>query len=123
MTVNRTEDASGPALMTLHFSSPSGNTPNPSNPSESTEIPTTTQTIDMRNLEPSAIFAQLMALTKARVLRTDPEDAKIGQDLEEQEARNNRVRDLMQAAMARRKREKAILAQARGEVEALKNET
>lgn len=77
----------------------------------------------MRNLEPSAIFAQLMALTKARVLRTDPEDAKIGQDLEEQGARNNRVRELMQAAMARRKREKAILAQARGEVEALKNET
>lgn len=63
-----------------------------------------------------------MALTKARAVRADPEDVKLAQELEEQEARNNRVRELMQAAMARRKREKDILAQARGEVEALKNE-
>ena len=63
-----------------------------------------------------------MALTKARVVRSDPEDAKLAQELEEQETRNNRVRELMKDAMTRRKREKDILSQARGEVEALKNE-
>ena len=76
----------------------------------------------MKDLEPSAILEQLMALTKARAVRTDPEDVKLAQELEEKEARSSRVRELMAAAMARRKREKDILAQARGEVEALKNE-
>jgi large subunit ribosomal protein MRP49 len=83
---------------------------------------TRTTTIEMKDLEPSAILEQLMALTKARAVRTDPEDVKLAQELEEKEARNSRVRELMAAAMARRKREKDILAQARGEVEALKNE-
>jgi large subunit ribosomal protein MRP49 len=127
MTVARTDDTSGPATMTLHFSSPSSDSasnaiPNPSITSESMPTATRTATIEMKDLEPSAILEQLMALTKARAVRTDPEDVKLAQELEEKEARSSRVRELMAAAMARRKREKDILAQARGEVEALKNE-
>lgn len=44
------------------------------------------------------------------------------QDLQEYEARNDRVREMMAAVMVKRKREADILNQARGEVEALKVE-
>lgn len=76
----------------------------------------------MRYIHDSAILAQLVTLTKARAVRMTPEDTKLSQDLEEQEVKNNHVRELMKAAVDRRKKEAAILNQARGEAEALKSE-
>lgn len=65
---------------------------------------------------------QLIALTKARAVKVSPEDARQTQELEEYSARNAKVRELMAAAMARRKKERDILNQARGEAEALTRE-
>lgn len=65
---------------------------------------------------------QLLALTKARVLKISADDARQTQELEEYSARNAKVRELMAAAMARRKKERDILNQAKGEAEALTQE-
>jgi large subunit ribosomal protein MRP49 len=76
----------------------------------------------MKHLSESAILEQLLTLTQARAVRTSPEDTRLMQELEEYEARNDRVREMMAAVMVKRKREADILNQARGEVEALKVE-
>jgi large subunit ribosomal protein MRP49 len=76
----------------------------------------------MKHLSESAILEQLLTLTQARAVRASPEDTRLMQDLEEYEARNDRVREMMAAVMVKRKREADILNQARGEVEALKVE-
>jgi large subunit ribosomal protein MRP49 len=76
----------------------------------------------MKHLSESAILEQLLTLTQARSVRTSPEDTRLMQDLQEYEARNDRVREMMAAVMVKRKREADILNQARGEVEALKVE-
>jgi large subunit ribosomal protein MRP49 len=104
MTVQRSDDAAAPAHMTLHFAD------------------NRTEVIDMKHRDNSAILAQVLALTKARVLRASPEDVRLGQELAEKEASSAHVRGLMQAVQAARKKEQDILTQARGEVEALRNE-
>jgi large subunit ribosomal protein MRP49 len=76
----------------------------------------------MKHLSESGILEQLLTLTQARAVRTSPEDTRLMQELQEYEARNDRVREMMAAVMVKRKREADILNQARGEVEALKVE-
>jgi large subunit ribosomal protein MRP49 len=116
MTITRTDDGQAPAQMTVHFSS---------SPSSSASISTASETasrsevIDMKSQSESSIMEQLIALTKARAVKVSPEDARQTQELEEYTARNAKVRELMAAAMARRKKERDILNQARGEAEAL----
>lgn len=104
MIVERTADNAAPATMTLSFAD------------------NRTEVIDMKHRDDSAILTQLLALTKARVVRTSPEDVRLGQELAEKEASSSRVRGLMLKVQAARKHERDILAQARGEVEALRNE-
>lgn len=104
MTVERRADAAAPATMTLHFDN------------DRTEV------IDMKNRDEGAILAQVMELTKARAVRTSAEDVRLGQELEEKDARSAHVRSLHELVRAERKKEQAILTQARGEVEALRNE-
>lgn len=76
----------------------------------------------MKNLPEPVILEQLMTLTNARAVRQTPEDARLTQELEEEESQNNRVREMMKAVREKRKKEADILKQARGEMEALKTE-
>ena len=117
MTVTRSPDARSPALMTLHYTSAAS----PSSSSSSAPTPTT-EVIDMKDLDESAILAQLLNVTKARPVRVTAEDARQTQELGEYATRNNHVRELMAAAMGRRRKEQEILKQARGEAEMLKSD-
>jgi large subunit ribosomal protein MRP49 len=133
MTVNRTNNQEGPALMTIYFTTPEAaeNT--------KTEIPSTTQphtstapvaasqhgpsterteVINMKHRLDSEILDQLMSLTKARAVRATAEELREIQEMEEQNARSERDALKMAEVNEKRKREEAILTQARGEVEA-----
>jgi large subunit ribosomal protein MRP49 len=106
MTVNRrAENHTGPALMTVHFASPD---------KERTKV------LDMKNRDVSEIVAQLMTLTNAKPVRPTAEETRQLQELEEYRAKSAQDRERMKAVMEQRRREEAILTQARGEAEAMK---
>jgi large subunit ribosomal protein MRP49 len=134
MTVNRTNNQTGPALLTVHFTSPQSTTTiNPEissttgkqtptgsiteskagSPTERTEV------INMKHRLESEILDQLLKLTKARVVRATPEEQRQIQEMEEQNARSERDAAMMAEVRAKKKREEEILTQARGEVEAI----
>jgi large subunit ribosomal protein MRP49 len=135
MTVNRTEIQSGPAVMTVHFTSPSSasssqppinstTTPQTSTAPVATSSPgpTTerTEVINMKHRDESEILSQLMALTKAKPVKATAEETRQLQELQEHEVKSSKDRERMAAVTAERKKEEAILIQARGEVEAMK---
>ena len=122
MTVTRNPDARSPALMTLHYSSPATSSFTSTSSSSETPPSSKTEVIDMQGLDESAILTQLLTVTKAKTVRVSAEDARQTQELGEYVARNNHVRELMAAAMARRRKELDILKQAKGEAEMLQRE-
>jgi large subunit ribosomal protein MRP49 len=126
MTVNRTNNQEGPALMTVHFATPEAaeNTKTEissiapvaaSQPGPQTER---TEVINMKHRLDSEILDQLMSLTKARAVKATAEELRQIQEMEEQNARSERDAIKMAEVNAKRKREEAILTQARGELEA-----
>ncbi len=134
MTVNRTTNQTGPALMTVHFTSPeSAATIKPEISSttdkqtsaglvpESKAGPPTERTavINMKHRLESEILDQLLKLTNARVVRPTPEEQREIQDMGEQNAKSERDAAMSAEVRAKKKREEDILTQARGEVEAL----
>ncbi|KAG4431244.1 hypothetical protein IFR05_013266 [Cadophora sp. M221] len=109
MTVNRTNDQSGPALLTIHFTNPSGPA------AERTEV------INMKHRPESEILDQLLAITRAKVVKPTAEESRQIQDIEDQNARSERDYVMMAEVNAKRKREEAFLIQARGDPGAMSN--
>ncbi|KAI9665624.1 MAG: hypothetical protein M1821_003557 [Bathelium mastoideum] len=133
MTVDRTQDQSAPATLTLFYSpEPSSDSPTASPAPISSTTPSSTpsnhqpfermHTIDMKHRTDSHILEELMKVTKAMEVRPTPEDEAMIQELEEQRTRSEQDRQLMASVMRERKAEEARLKQARGEVEQMRVE-
>lgn len=76
--------------------------------------------LDMKNRDVSEIVAQLMTLTNAKPVKPTAEETRQLQELEEYRVKSAQDRERMKAVMEQRRREEAILTQARGEAEAMK---
>ncbi|KAH7356861.1 50S ribosomal protein-like protein Mrp49 [Rhexocercosporidium sp. MPI-PUGE-AT-0058] len=134
MTVNRTNDQSGPALLTIHFTSPSAAADTSPEISSTTTKQTSsapvaatkagpaterTEVINMKHRPESEILDQLLAITRARVVKPTAEETRQIQEIEDQNARSERDSVMMAEVNAKRKREEAILIQARGDPDAM----
>ncbi|KAK0107318.1 hypothetical protein ONS95_004012 [Cadophora gregata] len=134
MTVNRTNDQSGPALLTIHFTNPSAAASTKPEISSTTTketssapvaatkagLPTErTEVVNMKHRPESEILDQLLAITRARIVKPTAEETRQIQDIEDQNARSERDAIMMAEVNAKRKREEAILIQARGDPDAL----
>ncbi|CZS98631.1 related to ribosomal protein MRP49 [Rhynchosporium agropyri] len=134
MTVNRTNDQTGPALMTIHFTTPEAAETIKTEISSTTTKQTSsapvaatkagppterTEVINMKHRPESEILDQLLAVTRARVLKPTAEDLRQVQEIEEQDARSERDAIMMAEVNAKRKREEAIMTQARGNPDAV----
>ncbi|KEQ69754.1 hypothetical protein M436DRAFT_55377 [Aureobasidium namibiae CBS 147.97] len=125
MTLDRTAAQTDPALMTVFFADPeasptSGAAPTtstsgdkePSNYSPSTR----TETIDMTMRTPENILADLIRITNARQVEATQEELETLRSLEEQRLRSEKDSKLSLEVREKKKREEALLAQARGDV-------
>jgi len=130
MTVNRTKEVGGDATLTIHFTTPSASSIPPGTSSATTStgpVPESTspapavrtQVIDMKDRTESEILAKLMDVTRAKVVRPTVEEQRMVKEIEEHKARTDKDRAIQAVETARKKREKAILAKAQGEVKAL----
>ncbi len=130
MTINRTDNPEGPALMTISFKSPeaAATTPETSTTSKNTSaepvlesesgaIGERTETIDMKHREDSEILASLLQLTKAKVLKPTQEELQQIREVEEWNAVLAKEAQQNAEFLTKKKREEAILIQARGEVD------
>ena len=125
MTLDRTAAQTDPALMTVFFADPeasptSGAAPTtstsgdkePSNYSPSSR----TETIDMTNRTQENILADLVRITSARQVEATQEELETLRSLEEQRLRSQKDSKLRLEVREKKKREEALLAQARGDV-------
>jgi large subunit ribosomal protein MRP49 len=133
MTINRTTDQDGPAVMTIHFAdqttatntlptiSSTTNTQTSSAPvSESTPmVPAErTATINMKHRNESEILSKLLAVTKALPIEPTEEELEQIRDLEERKRLGEQDSKRSHALNEKRRRTEAMLAQARGELAA-----
>ncbi|KAL8699028.1 MAG: hypothetical protein Q9224_001593 [Gallowayella concinna] len=128
MTVNRTQNQTGPATLTIFYASPladsAGNTTSAA-PSTSTNqsTPTSdrtpfgrTETIDMKHRHESEILSELMEMTKATPVVATPEEEAELRELAEEERQSGLDRARNAAYTEQKRQEKALLDQARGAV-------
>lgn len=127
MTVNRTKDQDGPAILTVFFAPPSRLASTTSSPAPLSTATFDTapcehapfdrvKTIDMKQIRDSEIMSLLMTLTKAtQVMATAEDKAELEEMREDNEIRRQ---DALIGAKYREKvrEEKALLEQARGAV-------
>lgn len=133
MTINRTTNQEGPAIMTIHFTNsasaantgPAISSTTDSKPSSAPVASSTspaptecTQTINMKHRHESEILSQLMSITKAKPVQVTPEETQQIKDLEEHRIQSEKDSKAMQLVNEKRRRKEAMLAQARGEVAA-----
>ncbi|CAL8580305.1 hypothetical protein XPA_006033 [Xanthoria parietina] len=126
MSVNRTQNQTGPATLTVFFASPSDSAPNTSSPAPSTtaqKIPGSghapferTITIEMKHRHESEILSELLNLTKASPVEPSPEQEAELEKLAEEERQGGLDRARNAAYTAQKRQEKALLDQARGAV-------
>ncbi|TVY49597.1 hypothetical protein LOCC1_G000352 [Lachnellula occidentalis] len=133
MTVSRTENPDDPALMTIHFTSPSAaastpppvsstTSPNtstaPVTPSSSPALAERTEVFNIKSRKRYEILEQLIALTKAKQI--EPTEKELNEIRELGEKREQSAKDstLSQKVNARKKQEKRRMAIARGELTA-----
>lgn len=131
MTVVRREGISGPATLTVHYTTPeharekneiSSTTSGPSGLNTKPVAGTTSgpptakvETIDMQYRTDSEILKLLMDLTKARELEPSEEDVTLINELEQQRQQGERDRAMMKAVNDEKRKQAAMLARARGE--------
>lgn len=72
----------------------------------------------MKNKKVSEILTQVLEITKAREMKATVEETRQIQELKEQRERSERESEKRADAMEKRKREDAIMAQARNAVDA-----
>lgn len=132
MTVNRTADQEGPAMMTIHFtdltsaentlSTISSNTPQISTAPVAESRPVApmerTVTISMKHRHESEILSQLLSITKAVPVEPTQEELAQLMQLEEQRILSEKDAQRSHVVNEKRKRTETMLAQARGEVAA-----
>jgi large subunit ribosomal protein MRP49 len=136
MSVNRTTDQEGPAVMTIRFTDLTfaENTPptissitttqTSSTPAaESTPIASMerTVTINMKYRHESEILSQLLSITKAVPVEPTQEELVQLTQLEEQRTLSEKDAQRSYVVNEKRKRTEAMLAQARGEVAAARD--
>lgn len=126
MSVNRTQNQTGPATLTVFFAAPSHPASNASAPAPLPSIITQdtptpghapferTVTIEMKHRHESEILSELLSLTKASPVEPLPEDKAELEKLaeEERQAGLDRVRNA--AYIEQKRQDKALLDQARG---------
>ena len=132
MTVDRTLDQTAPATLTLFYAQkPASDSPTaspaPISSTTSNSIPSDhqpferTHSINMKHCTDAKILQDLMEVTKAIEVQPTPDDEVMLRDLEEQNTRSEKDRELMARVIRERKAEEARLRQARGEVEKLQS--
>lgn len=132
MTIDRSAAQDEQAIMTIHFTSadaqqssgsptgapaPTGSTSGEKAPSDHASTVRTEQ-ISMTNRLPGEILADLLRITKAVTVEATAEEREQLAELEEMRTRSEQDSRLGKELMAKRKREEALLAQARGEIAA-----
>lgn len=130
MTVNRTTNQDGPAVMTIHFTEPTGvdkilpavpsttSTQSSSILVSDTASPERIETINMKHRHESEILSQLLSITKAVPIEPTEKELEQIRDLEEQRLLSEQDSRRSQIVNENRRRKEAILAQARGEIAA-----
>ncbi|GAB7346119.1 hypothetical protein MBLNU457_4869t1 [Dothideomycetes sp. NU457] len=132
MTIDRSATQDEDAIMTVHFTTsdaqqssgsatgapaPTGSTSGDKAPSDHAST-VRTETISMTNRLASEILADLLRITKAVTVEATPEEREQLEMLEEMRIRSEKDSALGKEVRAKRKREEALLAQARGEIAA-----
>lgn len=124
MTVERTEDYSGPSLLTIFFAPSSTSTQSPA-PTKSTDpskppsdhIPADrTQVIDMKYKEPSEVLEEVMAVTQGRQVEPSEQERQEMLEIEQQKERSYQDRVTQLTYLKKVRREQAILEQAKKSV-------
>ncbi|KAL8674715.1 MAG: hypothetical protein Q9168_000873 [Polycauliona sp. 1 TL-2023] len=127
MSVNRTQDQTGPATLTVFFATPADpalktSAPPPSSPTTQ-DTPTSsnapferTVTIEMKHRHESEILAELLSLTKASPVEPSREEEVELEKLAEEERQGGLDRARNAAYTEQKRQEKALLDQARGAV-------
>lgn len=124
MTVSRTEDQEGPALMTVHFTtSEEAATTAPEITSSADKVESTApvavgkagpitdriETINMKHRVDSEILDELLKLTNARVVKPKPEELREIAELEKLNAESEKDQAEQDKIYARQRRERAML--------------
>ena len=128
MTIERTKDQQSPATMTIFFAPPPVSdsataSPAPTSSTTSSTVASDhtpfdrTETIDMKHKSESEILAKLMKITNAVQVEATPEEEAELEILEDQHKRSDQDRERVIQHNNKIKREKALLAQARGNIE------
>ncbi|KAI4177341.1 MAG: hypothetical protein LQ343_000321 [Gyalolechia ehrenbergii] len=125
MTVNRSQDQAGPAILTIFYTSPhdpaTATIPPRPTASITQDTPASshtpferTKTINMKHRHESDILSELMGLTKATPVVATPKEAVELQKLVDEEKRAALDRARNAAYTDQKRQEKALLDQARG---------
>ncbi|MCJ1226639.1 hypothetical protein MMC12_003292 [Toensbergia leucococca] len=128
MTLNRTNDQSGPAILTVFFAPPAAPMASPAPPlstsitiSPSQQMPfDRTESIDMKHKHESEILSRLMSITNASPVLPTPEEEVEMLQMEDDRKTSEQDALTMAQVYQKMKREKALLLQARGDVEKVK---
>lgn len=115
MTVDQSAEAEDPAVMSVHLQGPSSSDDTSATSSDAAEK---VERINMKNYLSSEILDALLRLTNATPIEPTPEDLEEAQRLKEMDAKSERDSKLSQEVRARLKREKELLQQARGDLDA-----
>ncbi|MCJ1485642.1 hypothetical protein MMC06_005817 [Schaereria dolodes] len=134
MTINRSADQTGPATLTVFFAPPpppprpsSSSNPPSASPAPSSSTSTATspsehtpfdraETIDMKHKHESDILSQLLSITQATPVVATPDEVVELRQLEDQRKRSEQDALMMAGVNEKRRREQALLQQARGSV-------
>ncbi|MCJ1253432.1 hypothetical protein MMC24_001243 [Lignoscripta atroalba] len=127
MTINRSTDQTGPATLSIFFApaptstsptaspAPASSTSTSTPPSEHTPSDRT-ESIDMKHKHESDILLQLMKITRAMPVEATADEEEELQQLEEQRKRSEQDALRMAEVNEKRRREQALLQQARGNI-------
>lgn len=127
MTVNRSQDNTGPAALTIFYGaskeSAPATSPSPRLSSTTQSAPTSDhtpferiETINMKNKHESDILSEMINSTKATPVFPTPEEEAELQQLSDEEKRSAADRARNAAYTEQKRQEKALLDQARGTV-------
>ncbi|KAK0344323.1 hypothetical protein LTR91_011934 [Friedmanniomyces endolithicus] len=127
MTTDRTARAEDPAVLSVHFTSPSPTQSSEDTASSSTTADSTTaaaqptervSTIDMKHRTNAEILEELVRMTKAQAVEATEAEREELRSLEEQRVKGAKDSAKSLEVRARVAREKQLLEQARGELAA-----
>jgi large subunit ribosomal protein MRP49 len=107
MTVNRTANQLGPATMTIYFA------PDASRPAADPAADERTEVIDMKHKMEGEILRELMEATRAQEVEATEEEMEEMRAYEEQASRSQEDRVRERLRVEARRKEAALLAQAR----------